>query len=81
MNMILTLSRHTSNDITALLAQPFHYVLGLHNLLLKQSEEAEKQQQQMQEQYAGGYSKPAMPRMPSSVSYKSPMGGSQMSFK
>lgn len=80
MNMILTLSRHTSNDITALLAQPFHYVLGLHNLLLKQSEEAEKQQQKMQDQYKGGY-KPAMPKMPSSISYRSPMGGSQMSFK
>ena len=80
MNMILTLSRHTSNDITALLAQPFHFVLGLHNLLIKQSEEAEKQQKQAQEGY-GNYKKPAMPKMPSSVSYKSPMGGSQISFK
>lgn len=78
--MILTLSRHTSNDITALLAQPFHYVLGLHNLLLKQSEEAEKQQQEMQANH-GKQAKPAMPRMPSSVSYKSPGGGAQMSFK
>lgn len=83
MNMILTLSRHTSNDMAVLMQQPFHFVLGLHNILLKQSEDAEKKQQEMQEKYSsssGSQHKPAMPRMPSSVSFKTPQGGTQMRF-
>ena len=52
--MILTLSRHTSNDIVALKAQPFHYVLGLYNILIKQKEEENKQQ----EEQTGSYSMP-----------------------
>ena len=73
MNIVLTLSRHTSNDMASLLPLPFHYVLGLYNTLIKQNEEEKKKQNE---------DTPAMSgfKMPTSFAYSSPAGSSTVKF-
>jgi len=70
MNILLNLSRHTSNNLTSLLPLPFHYVLGLYNTLQKVLEEEKKQQNGGKEgaPATGGFS------MPSSMSFAGPNG-------
>jgi hypothetical protein len=74
--MILTLSRHTSNDIAALSAQPFHYTLALYNILVKQTDEEGKKQTE-QSRSSTGY---AVPKLPSSYSVSSPAGNTRVKF-
>lgn len=72
--MILSLSRHSANDIGTLLALPFHLTLGLHNTLVTQFEEEAKKQKADAEKAQGSVKSPSVP---SNVSY----GGKSMSFK
>jgi hypothetical protein len=76
MNIALTLSRHTSNNLSSLLSLPFHYVLGQYNLLVKALEEEKKAQGGSGEGSSamGGF------HMPSSMSFAGPNGTSSVKF-
>ena len=71
MDMILTLSRNTSNSIDSLLPLPFHYVLGLRNTLKIQTDKENADNE------AHGAS---MPQLPTSFSFNSPYGNNSLSI-
>ena len=74
MNIALTISRNTSNDLASLLRLPFHYVLGLYNTLMKALEEENKKRN------GEGESSPSLSgfKMPSSMSFAGPGGTSSI---
>lgn len=71
MNIVLTLSRYTSNSMTSVLPLPFHYVLGLYNTLVKAMEEEKRAQGG-----EGGKDPSSGFHMPSSMSFAGPSGTS-----
>lgn len=73
--MTTTLSRHTANDVNSLMKQPFHFVLGLYNTLIKQTEEENKKQKEAQA--SAKSQQPKLPYMPSSVN----VGGKKISVR